>query len=253
MVGNLSAHGRQPGAVLALTKMNAQIDVRWVLPTIRVPALVIHRSGDQCLKVEEGEYLANHIPGAKFVRLPGNDHLPFVGKQEEVLEPIEEFLTGVKHDSQIKRVLATVLQAKFIEASTSGADKIALSHAVREVELFRGKRYQSQPGMLEASFDGPARAVRAAMAMRASAQRLGGYGSHRRPHGECEARDDLLCGPAVEAANWLVGRAQPGQILVSNTVKDLVAGSDLVFHHHEEVDNPVSMPRWIYQVGKGES
>ncbi len=93
--------------------MNSQIDVRPILKTIQVPSLVIHRSGDQCLRVEEGRYLAEQIPGAQLVELPGNDHLPFVGHQDEILDAIEQFLTGVSHNSKIKRVLATVLVLAF--------------------------------------------------------------------------------------------------------------------------------------------
>ena len=89
--------GASPGAAVALTQMNAEIDVRNVLPSIRVPSLVIHRTDDQCLKVEEGRFVAERIPGAKFVELPGNDHLPFVGDQDAILDEMEEFLTGVRH------------------------------------------------------------------------------------------------------------------------------------------------------------
>ena len=91
------ANGASPGAAVALTQMNAEIDVRNVLPSIRVPSLVIHRSDDQCLKVEEGRFVADRIPGAKFVEFPGNDHLPFVGDQDAILDEMEEFLTGVRH------------------------------------------------------------------------------------------------------------------------------------------------------------
>jgi pimeloyl-ACP methyl ester carboxylesterase len=101
--------GASPGAALALTQMNAEIDVRQVLPSIRVPTLVIHRTEDQCLKVEEGRYVAQRIPGAKYVELPGRDHLPFVGDQDAILDEVEEFLTGVRHTLEPDRVLATVL------------------------------------------------------------------------------------------------------------------------------------------------
>ena len=109
-----------PGAALALTRMNAEIDVRAVLPTIRVPALIIHRTGDICLKVEEGRYVAQNIPGARFVELPGVDHLPFVGNQDEILYQVEEFITGVRHVPEPDRMLATVLFARTI-GPASGA------------------------------------------------------------------------------------------------------------------------------------
>ena len=113
--------------------MNTEIDIRHVLPTVRVPTLVVHRSGDQCLKVEEGRYLAEHIPGAKFVELPGVDHLPFVGAQDEILDEIEEFLTGVRHASGFDRVLATVLVARL--ADPLGQTSVGFSspsHACRQ-------------------------------------------------------------------------------------------------------------------------
>lgn len=240
--------GASPGAVLALTKMNAQIDVRPILKTIQVPTLVLHRSGDRCLRVEEGRYLADNIPGARFISLSGDDHLPFVGKQEEILDPIEEFLTGVSHDSQIKRVLATVLSAEFKESGPKDACQIAVSHAVREVELFRGNICQKGSHELLATFDGPARAVRAATAMSSSAARLGVELQVAVHTGECEVDGDRLSGPAIESANWLRGQTPPGQILVSNTVKDLVAGADLHFQLVAENSADNDLPRMLYRV-----
>ena len=106
--------GASPGAAVALTQMNAEIDVRNVLPSIRVPSLVIHRTDDQCLKVEEGRFVADRIPGAKFVELPGDDHLPFVGDQDAILDEVEEFLTGVRHPIEPDTVLATVMVARMV-------------------------------------------------------------------------------------------------------------------------------------------
>ncbi|HEV7842622.1 MAG TPA: alpha/beta fold hydrolase, partial [Pyrinomonadaceae bacterium] len=108
--------GASPGAALALTQMNAEIDVRHVLPSVHVPTLVIHRAEDQCLKVEEGRYVAERIPGAKYVELPGQDHLPFVGDQDVILDEVEEFLTGVRHRLEPDRVLATVLFTRIVDS-----------------------------------------------------------------------------------------------------------------------------------------
>lgn len=116
--------GASPAAAVALTRMNSEIDIRHVLPSVRVPTLVLHRSGDRCLLVEEGRYLAENIPGARFVELPGEDHLPFVGAQDEFLDEIEEFLTGVRHASGFDRVLATVL---VVRTSGQGDDAERLS------------------------------------------------------------------------------------------------------------------------------
>lgn len=240
--------GASPGAVWALTRMNAQIDVRPILKTIQVPTLVLHRMGDRCLRIEEGRYLADNIPGAKFVQLPGDDHLPFVGQQDEILDPIEEFLTGVSHDSQIKRVLATVLWAVFQDSGPKDARHIALSHAVREVALFRGKVSCHNSDSMIATFDGPARAVRAAMAIRASAARLGVEMRVAVHTGECEIVGEALGGPAVESTKWLHSQTPAGQILVSNTVKDLVAGADLRFQLASENNSHHDLPRLLYRV-----
>ncbi len=222
--------GASPGAALALTKMNAQIDIRAILKTIQVPTLVIHRQGDKCLLIEEGEYLANNIPGSKFVPLPGDDHLPFVGNQEDVLMPIEKFLTGVTHNSRIQRVLATVLYAKLSEDSfgtVQPSRSIALSHAVRDIELFRGKPYLLSKDAFAGTFHGPAQAIRAAMAIGEAANRLGArlqIGVHT---GECEIHESSIAGPAIDTAKLIAECASHGEILASGTVKDLVAGADL--------------------------
>src|SRR5690242_20222795 len=141
--------GASPGAAVALTQMNAEIDVRNVLPSIRVPSLVIHRSQDQCLKVDEGRFVAQRIPGAKFVELPGNDHLPFVGDQDAILDEVEEFLTGVRHRTEPDTVLATVLVARLVgikdQAERLGSDRWdewwrrLHSHITKEIDWFRGR------------------------------------------------------------------------------------------------------------------
>ena len=223
--------GASPGAALALTKMNAEIDIRRVLPSIRVPTLVLHRTGDTCLKVEEGRYLAEQIPGSKFVELPGIDHLPFVGDQELILEEIEEFLTGMRHAPEYDQVLATVLCTQVAQLSS---DEKSLAEryfefARKEVELFRGKESELNGHGLIASFDGPARAIRCANAMNEFARRLGlrvRTGVHI---GECNLFGDRVEGHAVSVSIELAENAEQYEILVSSTVKDLVAGSGLKF------------------------
>src|SRR5215217_6303791 len=175
--------GASPGAAVALTQMNAEIDVRNVLPSIRVPTLVIHRSGDQCLKVEEGRFVAQRIPGAKFVELPGNDHLPFVGDQEAILDEVEEFLTGVRHQVEPDTVLATVLVIEIADArehlEKHGQDRwmelLRRLHAyiAKEIEWFRGREIDIAGHRLLAIFDGPARAVRCASTVTQCASRWG--------------------------------------------------------------------------------
>ena len=227
--------GASPGAALALTKMNAQIDIRPILKAIQVPTIVLHRTGDRCLKVEEGRYLAEQIPGAKFVELPGSDHLPFVGNQDELLDPIAEFLTGLKPHQKAHRILATVLCAQVITSENSGAFHesqlmgLSQAHFVREIDLFRGRPILSAPNRIVASFDGPARAIRAAMAVRDSAVRLGvdvQVGLHT---GECEVDHQRIRGPAVDLAQEVANHSDKNEIFVSSTVKDLVAGSGIQF------------------------
>ncbi|HEX8853741.1 MAG TPA: alpha/beta fold hydrolase, partial [Pyrinomonadaceae bacterium] len=232
--------GASPGAAVALTKMNAEIDVRHVLPSIRVPALVIHRAGDACLKVEEGRYVAAHIQGAKYVELSGEDHLPFVGDQDAVLEEIEEFLTGVRHAAAPERVLATVLFTHVADAHERAAAlgderwrellERFRAHVSREVAWFRGREMDATGAGPLATFDGPARAVRCACALSEYASRLGievRAGLHT---GECDLLEGgRVGGVAVEIGREISQRAAPGEVLVSQTVRDLVAGSGLSF------------------------
>jgi pimeloyl-ACP methyl ester carboxylesterase len=222
--------GASPGAALTLTQMNAEIDIRHVLPAIRVPTLVLHRTDDLCLKVEEGRYVAERIPGATFVELPGHDHLPFVGDQDGMLEAIEAFLNRTYHDHDSDRVLATVLSAHVaVAAGQPGPDGTFDAHVRREIEWFRGRALHAGDTAYTAAFDGPARAIRCAASMAASAPRFGRtvrVGLHT---GECEVDGAGLRGPAVDMARALGTHAAAGDVLVSRTVKDLVAGSGLSF------------------------
>lgn len=231
--------GASPGAAVALTKMNAEIDVRGVLPSVRVPTLVIHRSGDMCLKVEEGRFVASQIPGAKYVELGGIDHLPFVGEQDEILDEIERFVTGVRFAGEYDRVLATVMSVSFAdpagEASIRGesewAEIIERSRIFmhQQLELFRGRVISVGDDETLAAFDGPARAIRCAITIAAAAKRSG-IGVRTGLHtGECDVRGHSLSGFAVELAHSVGALSDDGRILVSRTVKDLVAGSGLSF------------------------
>ncbi len=243
--------GSSPGAALALTKMNADIDVRGVLPSVRVPTLVLHRTGDACLKVDEGRYVAERIPGARFVELPGVDHLPFVGDQDGLLDEIEGFLTGSRQGNApiLDRVLATVLCGLFEpEAEHNPAEERSvdsggttvlqsyaqrkmrlLAFAAREIERSRGRRVAYRGRELTATFDGPARAVRCGANIAEVARRLQlpfHIGAHT---GECELIDGTIQGLTSDAAAQVAAEATPGEVLVSRTVRDLVAGSGLKF------------------------
>lgn len=224
--------GASPGAVVALTKMNAEVDVRHVLPSIRVPVLVIHRAGDRCLKVEEGRYVASLIPGAKYVELPGDDHLPFVGDKDAIVDEIEEFLTGARHTLVPERVLATLLFVRFDGRKTHSDDLLRRFHVhiKKEISWFRGREIDGANEGPLATFDGPARAIRCACAITEYATRLGievRAGLHT---GECDLlEEDRVGGVTVEIGRRVRDHAAVREVWVSHTVKDLIAGSGISF------------------------
>jgi len=237
--GRLERQGASPGAAVAMMKMNAEIDIKHVLPTIRVPTLVIHRSGDAAVNVEAGRYLATQIPGARYVELPGPDHLWYLGDADGVLGPIQEFLVGTQGAADVDRVLATVLFTDVV-ASTQLAVELgdrrwaellaAFHEGVRAgISRFRGREIDTAGDGVFAAFDGPARAIRCACAVQGAVAQLGlqiRTGLHT---GECEAVGDKIGGLAVHIGARVAAEAQPGEVLVSSTVKDLVAGSGIRF------------------------
>jgi hypothetical protein len=234
--------GASPGAAIALTRMNADIDVRPVLPAVYVPTLVLHRTGDRCLKVEEGRYLASRIPNAKFVELPGEDHLPFVGNQNEILDEVERFLLNVSHTMDANRVLATVLIVQFskdpataLNQASVDEDFARLQPQIRgEAKWYRGMEAGAVERGLLGTFDGPARAVRCACAMVESGLRALLLMRAALHTGECEnPQGPIASGPAVEFARRIFEHATPGEILLSSTVRDLVAGSGLRFEESD--------------------
>lgn len=231
--------GASPGAAAALTRMNTEIDLRHVLPAIRVPTLIVHNAGDRTILAECGRHLAEQIPGSKYVELPGNDHLPFAGNGDAVLDEIEEFLTGIRHSPEPDRVLATVMFTDIVDATRRAAelgdrrwrDLLETHYALVRAELdrFRGREIDTAGDGFLAAFDGPARAVRAGRAIADSVRRLGievRVGLHT---GECEVMGPKLGGIAVHIGARVAALASAGEVLVSNTVKDLVAGSGLRF------------------------
>jgi len=228
-----------PATAIALLRMLDDIDVRPVLPTIRVPTLVLHCTGDRAVNVENGRYLGRHIPNAKYVELPGADHFPYVGDTEAILAEIEEFLTGARHAPEADRVLATVLFTDIVGSTTHAAgigdqrwrDLLGSYQALvrRELARSRGREVKTLGDGFLATFDGPARAIRCACAIRDSVRPLGieiRAGLHT---GECELMDDDVGGIAVHIGARVAASAAPGEVLVSSTVKDLVAGSGLRF------------------------
>jgi pimeloyl-ACP methyl ester carboxylesterase len=228
--------GASPGAAVALTRMNAEIDIRDVLPSIRVPTLVLHRTGDRCLRVEEGRYLASRIRGAAFVELPGDDHLPFVGDQEGLLSEIERFVSSVTaeggrgarrvtSEGSESRGLLTVLT---LRCDATGGDRDHVRHVfAREAAWYRGRILRDEPGLLTAAFDGPGRAVSCGRAVAAVAGRSGIVVRAGVHIGECDLAIPSGSVPAISAA--LAGAASPGEVRVSRTVVDLVPGSGIAF------------------------
>lgn len=231
--------GASPGAGVALYRMNVEIDIRSLLPSIRVPTLLLHRSGDRLINIECSRYMARHIAGARLVELPGDDHLVYLGDTETVLAEVEEFLTGVRPIATYDTTLATVL---FVDIAGSTEKAAAIGDARwrdlldgfhqalrQELERHRGTLVDTAGDGAFASFDGPARAIRCACAIRDRVATLGiavRAGLHT---GECQIAGAKLAGMAVHIGARVAASAQPGQVMVSSTVKDLVAGSGLRF------------------------
>ena len=237
--GRFERCAASPGAMNKILAMAMDTDVRRVLPSIRVPTLVVHRANDQATRIEGGRYLAQHIPGAKLVEVPGEDHFPWVGDSDAILDEVEQFVTGALPSTVPDRVLATVLFADIVDSTRQLADLgdkrwrelLEQFYAVlrRQLELFRGREIDTAGDGLFATFDGPARAIRCACATREAVSPLGiaiRSGLHT---GECEVLGDKVSGIAVHLGARVVAMAGPGEVLVSSTVKDLVAGSGLQF------------------------
>ena len=218
-------------------------DVRAALPLIQVPTLVLHHTGHPWIPIEHGRFLAGHIAGARFVEIPSQD-APMGVPYERVVEEIAQFLTGQRPVSDVDRVLTTILFTDIVEsterAAAAGDQRWrgmldAHDGAVREqLARFRGREINTTGDGFMASFDGPARAIRCAQAIAESVRELGieiRAGIHT---GECEVRGDDLAGLAVHIAARLGALAQPNQVLVSSTVKELVAGSELKFEDRGE-------------------
>lgn len=228
-----------PGAAVALLRMAMEIDVRGVLPAVRQPTLVLHRADDQFMPVEHGRHLARHIPGARYVELPGNDHLPWMGDADAVLGEIQEFTTGIREATEPDRILATLLFTDIVGSTAlaagvgdrAWADILARYQALVRHELvrFRGRELDTAGDGFLAAFDGPARAMRCAGAVVTAARGIGleiRAGLHT---GECELIGDKMLGIAVHIGARVAAVAAPGEVLVSSTVRDLVAGSGLRF------------------------
>lgn len=235
----LERNSLSPGGAAQMFRLNTAIDVRAILPTIRVPTLVLHRTGDKMVPIDAGRYVAGEIPGARFVELPGADHLTFVGDAEAFASEVQEFLTGVRPIPELERVLTTVLFADIVGSTERAAalgdrawhELLSAFRVVMRAQLdrFRGHEVDTAGDGFFATFDGPARAIRCALAARDAVRSLGleiRCGLHT---GEIELASDHVAGIAVHIGARIMGLASAGEVVVSSTVKDLVLGSGIGF------------------------
>jgi pimeloyl-ACP methyl ester carboxylesterase/class 3 adenylate cyclase len=228
-----------PGAAAAVFQMNREIDVRHVLPIVRVPTLVVHRTGDRFISVEQGRYIAERIRGAKFVELPGVDHVPWIGNADAILDEVEEFLTGARRVPDPDRVLATVMFTDIVGSTERAAalgdrrwrDTLQSFYALVRQELgrFRGREVDTAGDGVLAMFDGPARAVRCARTISRDVASLGIQVRAGLHTGEVETMGEKVGGIAVHIGARVATQAPAGEVLVSSTVKDLVSGSGIQF------------------------
>jgi class 3 adenylate cyclase len=231
--------GASPGTVVAMRRMFNQFDIREVLSSIRAPTLIVHRAENKFYRVEHGRYLAEHIPGAKIVEVPGIDYFSFLGDSEAVLAEVEKFVGGLVGPPESDRQLATVLFTDIVDSTKLAAeigdlrwrevlgDQRALVR--RELARYRGREVDTAGDGFFAIFDGPARAVQCACTIRDAVRALGieiRAGLHT---GEVEVLEAGLAGVAVHIGQRVLASAAPGEVLVSSTVKDLAVGSGLEF------------------------
>jgi class 3 adenylate cyclase len=228
-----------PGGAVALFSMVRDLDVRDVLPAIRVPTLLVHRTGDDLVRIEHSRYMADRIPDAKLVELPGEDHLWWFGDQDAIVDEVQEFLTGVRPAPEADRVLATVMFTDIVGSTRQAAElgdrrwrELLEGHEAvvrRGLARHRGTEVKTTGDGFLATFDGPARGIRCARSIAEGVRQLGieiRAGLHT---GECELRNGDVGGIAVHTGARVSARAEPGEVLVSSTVKDLVAGSGIEF------------------------
>ncbi len=244
MFARLQRYGASPAMLQQSFLMFLDIDVRAILPIVDVPTLVLHRRGDMAVNRRAAEWMAGQIPGAKYVELPGIDHLMFAGDAEALIDEIEEFVTGMRRAAEVDRVLATVMFTDIVDSTqrasgmgdTAWRDLLDAQNEVlrRELARFRGREVKTLGDGMLATFDGPARAIRCGLAMTQAVRSLGievRVGLHT---GEIELIGDPdeggdVAGIAVHIAARVGAKAGTGEVLVSGTVKDLVAGSGIAF------------------------
>ena len=251
--GKFERLGATPGAAIALMRMNSEIDISAILPTIQVPALVVHRSEDVLIDVEGGRSLARHIPGAEYVEFPGEDHLVCVGgNSNEILKSIEDFLTRLPADQTVDRTLATLLVAYFdaSDADTERYPPQTVDHRQRDRTLrlsfarFGGREVELNNDRFIVAFDAPARALNCARTVVREFRRFDisvRIGVHT---GELQMAEEQISGLALRIASRIANFACGGEVIASRTVKDLVAGSGISFADFGDYDLPELAERW---------
>ena len=256
----LERQSMTPAVALDIIRLNGRMDIRDVLPSIRVPTLVIHTAED-VIPVQGGRWLAEQIPDAEFVELPGDDHWPWITEPDASVDEVEQFLTGVRHEHEPDRVLTTILFTDIVESTETAAalgDKrwrdLLQQHdrlVRRELERHRGREVKTIGDGVLATFDGPARGIGCAQAICEKANTLGIEVRAGLHSGEVELRDGDVGGIAVHIGARVTGMAEPGEVLVSGTVKDLVVGSGFEFTDrgtHSLKGAPGEWP--LYNVGR---
>ena len=255
----LMRQGASPRAILLLGEMSKAVDVRSLLPRVAVPTLVMHRSGDRVVEVESGRYLAEHIPGARWVELAGEDFILWAGDLDTIADEMEEFLTGRRIGSEATRVVVTVMFTDVV-GSTARAEALgdrAWSDLLRahdsrlraELHRFGGHEIDTAGDGFFASFASPTAAIRCAQAVQAAVREIGveiRIGLHT---GECEVAGEKLRGVAVHIGSRVAGKAHAGEVVVSQTVKDIASGAGFVFEDAGEHELKGIPDRWhLYRV-----
>jgi len=260
--GRFQRAGASPAMARAVMAALFEIDVRDILPTIRVPTLILHRTGDLIAPVEGARLMANRIPDARLVEFEGDDHVPFTGDFEPVLDEMEQFLTGTRQERPLDRVLATVMFTDIVDSTRRAADagdrrwrELLHRHdelTRRQLDRFRGQEVKTLGDGFLATFDGPARGIECACAIRDGIGPLGldvRAGLHT---GECELHSEDVRGMAVNIGARVGALADANEVLVSSTVKDLVVGSDLDFADRGEHELKGVPGKWrLYAASAG--
>jgi class 3 adenylate cyclase len=242
--GRLERLAASPGTIRRIFDLIGEFDVRDVLPSIRVPTLVMHRRDDSFIKVEHSRYIASKVPGARYVELEGEENMFSIGDSEAIIGEVEEFLTGTRHEREPDRMLATVLFTDICDSTRRAAEMgdtgwrfLLERHDAlfrQALERHRGREVKRTGDGFLATFDGPARAIRCAASV---AEAMGSLGLQIRAGlhtGELEVMDGDLGGLAVHIASRVMSAAEPNEVLVSGTVKDLVVGSGIEFEDRGE-------------------